>query len=82
MCVPFHTSNHIRFKVTNPGCKYILLSCLLTLKYLIQLSLVCRVYNLHVKIIKHIQASNEQYKFEVDLYKYHDVLNIGNYFMI
>jgi hypothetical protein len=27
----------------------------------------CRVYNLHVKIIKHIQASNEQYKFRASI---------------
>jgi hypothetical protein len=26
-------------------------------------SFTCKVHNLHVKTIKHIQASNEQYKF-------------------
>jgi len=35
-------------------------------------SFACKVHNLHVKIIKHIQVSNEQYKFQVDLHKYHD----------
>ena len=33
-------------------------------------SFACKVHNLHVEIIKHIQASNEQYKFQVDLHKY------------
>jgi hypothetical protein len=42
----------------------------------------CKVHNLHVEIIKHIQASNEQYKFQVDLHKYHDALNVGDYFLI
>ena len=37
---------------------------------------------LHVEIIKHVQASNEQYKFRVDLLKYNDALNVGDYFMI
>jgi hypothetical protein len=32
--------------------------------------------------MKQIQASNEQYKFRVDLFKYHDALNVGDYFMI
>ena len=32
--------------------------------------------------MKQIQASNEQYKFRVDLLKYHYALNIGDYFMI
>jgi hypothetical protein len=41
-----------------------------------------KVHNLHVKIIKHIQAGNEQYKFQVDLHKCHDILNVGDYFMI
>ena len=41
-----------------------------------------RVHNLHVKIIKHIQASNQQYKFRVDLHKYHDALNVKYYFII
>jgi hypothetical protein len=45
-------------------------------------SLACRVHNLHIKIMKQIQASNEQYKFQVDLFKYHDALNVGDYFMI
>jgi 5-methylcytosine-specific restriction endonuclease McrBC GTP-binding regulatory subunit McrB len=45
-------------------------------------SFACRVYNLHVEIIKHVQASNEQYKFRADLHKYHDELNVGDYFMI
>ena len=42
----------------------------------------CIVYILHVDIIKQIQASNEQYKFRADSHKYHDVLNVGDYFMI
>jgi len=37
---------------------------------------------LHIEIMKQIQASNEQYKFRVDLLKYYDVLNVGDYFMI
>ena len=41
----------------------------------------CRIYNLHVEIIKHIQISNEQHKFRADLYKYHDALNVRDYFM-
>jgi len=45
-------------------------------------SLPCRVHNLHIEIMKQIQASNEQYKFRVDLLKYHDALNVGDYFMI
>jgi len=45
-------------------------------------SFACRIHNLHVEIIKQIQASNEQYKFWPDLYKYHDALNVGDYFMI
>jgi hypothetical protein len=32
--------------------------------------------------MKQIQASNEQYKFRVDLLKYHDALHVGDYFMI
>jgi len=32
--------------------------------------------------MKQIQASNEQYKFQADLLKYHDALNVGDYFMI
>ena len=42
----------------------------------------CRIYNLHVEIIKHIQISNEQHKFRADLYKYHDALNVRDYFII
>jgi hypothetical protein len=45
-------------------------------------SFACRIHNLHVEIIKQIQASNEQYKFWADLHKYHDALNIRDYFMI
>jgi hypothetical protein len=45
-------------------------------------SLACRVHNLHVEIMKQIQTSNEQYKFKADLLKYHDALNVGDYFMI
>jgi len=45
-------------------------------------SLPCRVHNLHIEIMKQIQASNEQYKFRVDLLKYHDKLHVGDYFMI
>jgi len=45
-------------------------------------SLPCRVYNLHIEIMKQIQASNEQYKFRADLLKYHDALNVRDYFMI
>ena len=43
---------------------------------------LCRVHNFHVKIIKQIQASNEKFKFQVDLYKYYDVFNDKYYFMI
>jgi hypothetical protein len=45
-------------------------------------SLPCRVHNLHIEIMKQIQARNEQYKFRADLLKYHDALNVGDYFMI
>jgi hypothetical protein len=45
-------------------------------------SFACRVHNLHVEIIKHIQASKEQYKIRADLYKYHNVFNVEDYFMI
>jgi hypothetical protein len=45
-------------------------------------SLPCRVHNLYIEIMKQIQASNEQYKFRADLLKYHDALNVGDYFMI
>jgi len=45
-------------------------------------SFAYRIHNLHVKIIKQIQANNEQYKFRADLHKYHDALNIEDYFMI
>jgi len=45
-------------------------------------SLPYRVHNLHIEIMKQIQASNEQYKFRADLLKYHDALNVGDYFMI
>jgi len=45
---------------------------------------VCRFYNLHVKIKKkkQIKKSNEQYKFQANLYKHHNVLNVGDYFVI
>jgi hypothetical protein len=45
-------------------------------------SLPCRVHNLHIEIMKQIQTSYEQYKFRADLLKYHDALNVGDYFMI
>ncbi|KAJ6888273.1 hypothetical protein NC652_029341 [Populus alba x Populus x berolinensis] len=45
-------------------------------------SLQGRVHNLHIEIMKQIQASNEQYKFRADFLKYHDALNVGDYFMI
>jgi len=45
-------------------------------------SLPCRVHNFHIEIMKQIQASNEQHKFRADLLKYHDALNVGDYFMI
>jgi len=45
-------------------------------------SFAYRIHNLHVEIIKQIQANNEQYKFRVALHKYHDALNIEDYFMI
>jgi hypothetical protein len=45
-------------------------------------SFACRFYNLHVDIIKQIKASNKQYKFWAHLYKYHDILNVGDYFVI
>jgi len=32
--------------------------------------------------MKQIQASNAQYKFRADLLKYHDALNVEDYFMI
>jgi hypothetical protein len=45
-------------------------------------SFACRFYNLHVDIIKQIKASNKQYKLWAHLYKYHDILNVGDYFVI
>ena len=45
-------------------------------------SFACRVYKLHVEIMKQLQASNEQYKFQSGLHKYHDILNVRDYFMI
>jgi hypothetical protein len=45
-------------------------------------SFACKVHNLYVEIIKHIQASNKQHKFRVDLQKYHDALNVRDYLMI
>jgi len=45
-------------------------------------SFSCKVYNLCVEIIKQIQVSNEQYKFQANSHKFHDVLNIRDYFMI
>ena len=42
----------------------------------------CIVYSLHIKIIKQIQANNKQYKFQADLYKYHNAFNIVDYFII
>jgi len=45
-------------------------------------SLSCRVHNLHIEIMKQIQANNEKYKFRADLLKDHDALNVGDYFMI
>jgi len=42
-------------------------------------SLPCRVHNLHIEIMKQIQASNAQYKFRADLLKYHDALNVVFY---
>jgi hypothetical protein len=45
-------------------------------------SFACRVHNLHVEIIKHIQTSKEQYKIQADLYKYYDALNVEDYFII
>jgi hypothetical protein len=41
-----------------------------------------RDYNLHFEIIKHIQVSNEQYKFRDNLHKYHDAFNVEDYFVI
>jgi hypothetical protein len=43
---------------------------------------VCRVYNLHIEIIKQNQTSNDQYKFRANLHKYHDLPNVEDYFMI
>jgi len=43
-------------------------------------SLSCKVHNLHIEIMKQIQVSNEQCKFQADLLKYHD--DVGDYFMI
>ena len=45
-------------------------------------SFTCRICNLHVEIIKQNQTSNEQYKFRVDLHKYHNTFNVKDYFMI
>jgi len=45
-------------------------------------SFACRIHNLHIEIIKQIQASNKQYKFRADLHKYYNALNVGDYFMI
>jgi hypothetical protein len=41
-----------------------------------------RFHNLQVEIIEEIQASNEQHKFQADLHKYYDELNVEDYFMI
>jgi uncharacterized membrane protein len=46
------------------------------------LCFVHRVYDLHVDNIKWIQISNVQYKFKVNLFEYHDVFNVRDYFMI
>jgi hypothetical protein len=68
--------------VTNLGCQWIfLLSPHSKMSDSIEF-FACRVHNLHVEIIKHIQVSNGQYKFRADLYKYHDTLNVIDYFMI
>jgi hypothetical protein len=45
-------------------------------------SFTCKVHNLFIKIIKYIQASNEQYKFRAGLHKYHNEHNVEDYFMI
>jgi hypothetical protein len=45
-------------------------------------SFACRFHNLRVDIIKKIKASNKQYQFWADLYKYHDILNVRDYFVI
>jgi len=45
-------------------------------------SFACKVHNLYVEIIKHIQASNKQHKFRADLQMYHDTLNVRDYLMI
>jgi hypothetical protein len=45
-------------------------------------SFACRIHNMHIQIIKQIQASNEHYIFWADLCKYHDAFNVEDYFMI
>lgn len=42
-------------------------------------SFTCRVYELHVQIIKRIQANNKQYKFQVECHK---SFNIKDCFII
>jgi hypothetical protein len=43
---------------------------------------VCRFHDFHIEIIKQIRATNEQYKFQADLYKFHDAFNIKDFFML
>jgi hypothetical protein len=43
---------------------------------------VHKVQNLYVEITKHIQTNNVQYKLQVDLHRWHNKFNVGDYVMI
>ena len=45
-------------------------------------SFACRIQDLHIEIAKQIQASNAQYKLQVDLHKQHNEFNMGDHVMI
>lgn len=45
-------------------------------------SFACRIQDLHVKITKHIPASNARYKLRADLHRRHNKFNVGDDVMI
>lgn len=81
--VPFHTLSCIMIIFTKPKrpINLILMSSHDRIFKSVR-SFTCRIHNLHVEIIKPMQASNEKYKLQVDSYKYHYKVNIRDYFMI
>ena len=83
MFVSFQTPNHLVFIVRKheKPIKHLLISPHDRMSKSAEL-LACRVHNLHVEIMKQIQASNDQYKFGANLLIYHDAFNVGDYFMI